>query len=234
MFPARICSTILALAITPLVAADLTISDDAPLELPKPGAHQLRILTPHLLELTLITTKKTPAAPPDPWNLVDRQNRLHAPDPKTFQVLVDGKPVAVQSVGFKRRVLYAPLKERDLRIGNYLYLQLGGLITSNQTAEVRTTDPKLWPASTRFSARDDPLRWSPAIHVNQAGYLPAFPKTALVGYYLGSFGELEVVKAISQGGETSSGFQVLDRDGKVAFAGRLKPRGDQGFPFATY
>jgi len=34
-----------------------------------------------------------------------------------------------------------------------------------------------------------------AIHVNQVGYLPAHSKTAMVGYYLGSLGELALEEA---------------------------------------
>src|SRR5436190_1781142 len=39
-------------------ATDLVISDENPLQLPLVGAHQLRVLAPTILELTLITTKK--------------------------------------------------------------------------------------------------------------------------------------------------------------------------------
>jgi len=45
--------------------------------------------------------------------------------------------VTVQSVGFKRRPLYAPLAVRDLRIDNCLYLQLATAIADDQTVEVK-------------------------------------------------------------------------------------------------
>ncbi len=227
----------IAIAAGQLAAAELTISDDAPLEMPKTGAHQLRILAPNLLELTLITTRKTESTPPEQWNFVDKQATLHSPAAKAFQVLADEKLLTVRSVGFKRRVLYAPLKERDLRIGNYLYLQLDGAITSNQTVEVRTTDSKLWPVTTTFRARAEPLRWSPAIHVNETGYLPSLPKTAMVGYYLGSLGELDLGKALSVSNRSASSieFQLLSTaSGKTVFRGQLTARSDRGFPFTTY
>jgi hypothetical protein len=51
--------------------------------------------------------------------------------------------------------------------------------------------------ATGIRARDraaacDPLRYSPAIHVNQEGYAPALPKKAMIGYYLGDMGELDI------------------------------------------
>ena len=87
-------------------------------------------------------------------------------------MLADGKTNAVKAVGFKRRVLYAPLKQRDLRIGNYLYLQLESPSANDQTVEVQNPEANSG-RRLRFIAKADPLRWSPVIHVNQVGYLPA-------------------------------------------------------------
>src|SRR5206468_3834853 len=64
-------------------------------------------------------------------------------------------------------------------------------VAENKTVEVRNPDATLWSAQVRFVATSNPQRWSPAIHVNQAGYSPGLPKKAMVGYYLGSLGELE-------------------------------------------
>jgi len=54
----------------------------------------------------------------------------------------------------------------------------------------------------RFTATANPLRFNPAIHVNQVGYVPAMSKTAMVGYYLGSLGEMSV---------TATNFQIVDK-----------------------
>ena len=43
----------------------------------------------------------------------------------------------------------------------------------------------------QFAATVDPLRYSPAIHVNQEGYMPNYSKKAMVGYYVGSLGEMQ-------------------------------------------
>ena len=73
------------------------------------------------------------------------------------------------------------------------------------------------------------MRWSPVLHVNQTGYLPDFPKEAMVGYYLGSLGEMDV------GADGATQFQILDaRSGQEVFQGPLRPRPDQGFPNPCY
>src|SRR4051812_28924431 len=90
---------------------EVLISDGNPLAMPPVGAHQLRVLSPDLLELTLITTKKRDPATATIWNFADSNGKAHLPAENQFSVQVDGKNDAVKSVGFKRRVLYAPLKE---------------------------------------------------------------------------------------------------------------------------
>jgi hypothetical protein len=146
-------------------------------------------------------------------------------------VLVDGKTNAVESIGFKCRVLYAPLKERDLRIANYLYLKLKSPVADNETVEVQNPGNKLWPPGVHFFAKADPVRWSPAIHVNQAGYLPAQTKIAMLGYYLGSLGEMD----LSGNRPGPVAFKIIEAaSAKEVFQGRLSPRRDQGFPFASY
>src|SRR5882724_5807573 len=208
-------------------AQELIISDDNPLAMPMVGAHQLRILSPTLLELTLITTKKPDPATVTVWNFVGSDGKPRLPDAKEISVQVDGKSDAVSSVGFKRRVLYAPLKQRDLRIGNYLYLQLATPIADNQSVTALNSDRELWSAETHFIAKADPLRWSPAIHVNEVGYLPTQSKKAMVGFYAGSLGEMNI--------NAPAVFKIVDAaSGKEVFNGSLLSRPDSGFPFACY
>ncbi|HEU5434657.1 MAG TPA: glycoside hydrolase family 9 protein, partial [Thermomicrobiales bacterium] len=76
----------------------------------------------------------------------------------------------------------------------------------------------------QFSATMNPLRFNPAIHVNQTGYVPALPKQAMVGYYLGSLGEMPV---------TATNFQIVDADtGAAVFSGALTPRPDTGYSYS--
>ena len=198
-----------------------------PLALPSPGDFQLRILSPNLLELTRITTKAPAPAKPGVWDFEDAEGRAQLPSPAEFVVLAGGTKVGVHAVGFRRRVLYAPLARRDLRIGNYFYLQLNDAISGGQSVEVKNPSAKLWPTDLRFTAAMDPLRYSPAIHVNEAGYLPALPKQAMVGFFLGSLGELDV--------SAETGFQLVDaRTGATVHQGKLTPRRDAGFDYAPY
>jgi hypothetical protein len=167
-------------------AADEALNEETLLALTSVGAHQLRVISSNILELTLVTTK-----PPDParvtqWDFVRESERLRLPAAREFAVSIGDRKVSVQTVGFKRRVLYAPLARRDLRIGNYLYLRLAEPIAEGQTVEVRNPSGMLWQAPARFRATADPLRFSPVIHVNQVGYTAALPKKAMVGYFLGS------------------------------------------------
>jgi hypothetical protein len=208
-------------------AADMEMTDDDPLALPVVGAHQLRLLSSSLLELTLITTKAPDPERPAQWDFVDANFKPQLPDSREFCVSVAGKEIPVQSVGFKRRVLYAPLRQRDLRIGNYLYLLLASPVAEGQRVEVSNPGATLWQTNVHFAANTAPLRWTPAIHANQVGYLPAMTKKAMVGYYLGSLGEMSV--------PVEAGFKLVEAgSGKEVFQGRLTRRQERGFNFPTY
>src|SRR5579872_2555647 len=229
-------------------ASDFLSHDEFSPALPRPGDCQLRCLSPLILELTLITTKPPDPAPLPQWNFVGNDGQLHPPAANEFVVTVAGTNCSVIAVGFKRRVIYAPLKKRDLRIGNFIYLKLARPISENQRVEVANPDGRLWPGSTRFASVLDPLRWSPAIHVNQVGFLPEGPKKAMVGYFLGSLGEMVLLESPSGNappGETEAApipslghgsvFDLIEaRTGRKVFHGLLKPRPDRGFPFPAY
>ncbi len=208
------------------------------LHMPAVGASSLRIITPNTLELFFVTTKKPDPARVTQWDFVNEHGDARLPAVSEFAVNVGGKTLAVKTVGFKRRVLYAPLKARDLRIANYLYLQLDGAIPNNQPVEVKNPSRKFWPANVQFTATMEPLRWSPVLHVNQTGYLPGYPKKAMVGFYLGSLGELEIDgangSALDRVSDSKATFQVLNRANERVFEGPLKFRRDKGFTFDCY
>ena len=145
--------------------------------LPQIGDHSLRILSSNVLELILINTKAPDPAGVTDWDLVNGSFQFQAPSPTSFAVTVDGQAATIQSaIGFKRRPLYAPYADRDLRIQNCLYLQLSQPISDNQVVEVKNPSHSLWAAGVQYLAAADPLRYSPAIHVNQEGYVPSLPK----------------------------------------------------------
>ena len=211
-------------ALTLILRAHEHPSLDEPLYLPVVGDSQLRIVKPDLLELSLITTKGTPPARPTQWNFVAANLQYVLPAATKFLVTVDNLPVAVQSVGFKRRPIFAAFRKRDLRIGNQIYLKLAQPIVDWQNVKVVNPDSTLWTATTAtFEARLEPDRFSSAIHVNQNGYMPNFPKIAMVGQYLGTLGELDV--------PAGNGFRILDSGNAVVFEGQLQSRTDKGYTF---
>ena len=206
-------------------SATVSVVDDTTLQLPKAGDNILHVLSPTLLELCLINTKQPDPARVPQWDFVNSSYQFQGPSLSEFAVTVNGQPVSVQSVGFKRRPLYAPLAVRDLRIENYLYLRLAAPVADEQTVEVKNPSGALWGADLRFVATVDPLRYSPAIHVNQEGYVPLFPKRAIIGYYLGSLGEMAL--------PASPGFTLVDANtGAQVYRGQLSARLDLGYTYS--
>ncbi len=217
-----ILSLVLVLASQTFAGSELTDAEATRLQLPQVGDYRLRVLTPEWLELTLITTR--PAAGPGDgvWDFVGTNGTPRMPASSAFQVRAGDQEISVVEVGFKRRAVYAPLAPRDLRLGNWLYLRLTHPLPAGVPVQVTNPDGQLWDQSIRFLADTDPLRWSPAIHINQTGYVPQFPKIAMVGYYLGSRGEL-----VWPGEKT---FQVIASDtGRAVLSGQLQARPDRGF-----
>ncbi|HTB79503.1 MAG TPA: glycoside hydrolase family 9 protein [Opitutaceae bacterium] len=191
---------------------------------PLVGEHVLQVLTPTLLELRQLNTKQPDPARVGSWDFVDANNQLHSPSPAQFAVTANGQSVSVLTVGFKRRPLYAPLNQRDLRIDNALYLQLASPLTDGQAIEVKDPDGQLWATTDRYTATVDPLRYNPAIHVNQEGYVPELPKKAMIGYYLGNLGEMDV--------PASLGFKIVATGtGATVFQGALTARQDVGYVY---
>jgi hypothetical protein len=204
---------------------DVSAIDYITPELPKIGDNTLHVLSPNLLELKLINTKQPDPARVTAWDLVDANGQLQTPAASSFEVTADGKPIGVASVGFKRRPIYASLAGYDLRIENSLYLQLASPISDNQVIEVKNPGGTLWNSSMKFTAKSDPLRYSPAIHVNQEGYMPNHVKKAMVGYYSGSMGEMSI--------PAGTGFKLVDAaTGVQVFQGTLTQRLDSGYTYS--
>ena len=199
------------------------LDDSDPLRLPSVGDHQLRLISPDVLELMRITT--TPGGTSSlHWNFVGADGTLSLPAVSQFSVMANGQGRTVQSVGFRRRVLYAPLKQYDLRVANYLYLKLSSPIGEGSVVQVLNPSGTLWPANMSFNLTASPLRYSPAIHVNQAGYLPTFPKKAIVGYYLGTLGELALSNSLP--------FQIRSSEtGEIVHTGILARKVEVGFRY---
>jgi hypothetical protein len=88
--------------------------------------------------------------------------------------------------------------------------------------EVRIPGDAPGQAAISVTATFDPRRTNPAIHVNQEGYVPSLPKRAMIGYYLGDMGEMDIPSA--------PGFALIDaRSGEPVYRGALTPRPDVGY-----
>jgi len=202
--------------------------------LPAVGERTLRILSPTVLELTAITSG-------DPQIPAEKAPTPIFPPPKLapadFEVTVEGTKRDVRAVGFKRRVVSAPLKQRDLRIGNWIYLTLAAPVGEKQKVEVTYRGASVaWLAQARATAVADPLRPSPAIHVNQVGYGPKDPKVAIVGYYLGSMGELPIAApAADSANADATEFSLVNAaTGEAVHRGTLTHRPDRTMPAGWY
>ncbi|MES2695665.1 MAG: glycoside hydrolase family 9 protein, partial [Verrucomicrobiota bacterium] len=199
-------------------------AENAIARLPQVGDHSLRILSPTVLELNRITTKEPDPAQPTSWNFVSNGN-LNLPATSEFVVTVNGNTVSVASIGFRRRVGYAQLNQRDLRIDNSLVLELSSSIPAGATVEVKNPSTAHWPTTFSFKSAATATRFTPAIHINQEGYVPGFAKKAMIGYYLGSKGELEV--------NAGAGFFLIDaRTGSVVHSGGLASRKETGYVYS--
>lgn len=227
-FPFR--STVFRLLVTcaALLSSVVGRAEEAPsLALPAPGDSALKVLSPTVLEVSWITADKGGrSSPPAASGLELFKSLQSSSGKKRATVTVGGKDVPVIKMGFKRRVVYAPLRQRDLRVGNHLYLFLDEAVKENQDVTFALADAR-FPSAAPLSSRAAPLRLSPAIHVNQTGYYPTWRKLAFVGYFLGDLGELHV--------PPDGGFALVDaRSGKVVHEGKLTWRSDKGFPFPWY
>lgn len=190
-------------------------------QVPNVGDYELRILTPTVLELRRIVTKPANASFTD-WNFVDANGNFTAPNTGEFTVTVNGQIVGVSAVNFRRITAYGQLYVRDLRAEASLYLTLSSPIADGQSVAVTNPDGSLWPSAMKFESSAAKLRFNPAIHVNEEGYVPAFTKKAMVGYYLGDGGELAV--------DASKGFTLVNTStGATVYTGTLTHRVETGY-----
>jgi hypothetical protein len=219
-FTRRFLPGLLALMFLRSASAAIPLASDT--QTPVIGDHALRILSPNLVELYLVNTKQPDPAHVINWDWVNAQQVFVQPDMSSVKVIVNGLTNPVTSVGFKRRPLYAPLLNWDLRIGNHLYLQLSNSIAAGASVQV-INNGTLWPTNMAFTTVADPLRFNPAIHVNQEGYLPAYPKKAAVGYYLGDMAEMTM--------PTNKFLIVSTSSGATMFQGTLTSRPDIGYTY---
>lgn len=195
--------------------------EDNPLALLEIGYHRLNVISPTVLELMLVTDSDEDGNLSE-WDFVPGDGNLSLPDVDDIEVKYDGRTLQVMSIGFKRRVLYAPIANRDVRIGNYLYLELNEPTFMGSEISVSSRHGRDWCREKVFVTTFNQYRNSPVIHANQVGYLPNYTKKAIVGYYLGSLGELKLLDDLL--------FHIIDADNhEIIFSSQLKRRPERGF-----
>lgn len=237
--PAPLLMTLILLATVPVLAPcagaaprrapatfepGLRIDRLAALDLPVLGAWDLLVVAPRVLEIHYVNTAPR-GGDPATWDFV-KNDVVRLPPPASFEVRAGGKAIPVETVGFKRRPVFAPRGRRDLRIANSLYLHLAAPIPEGSEVQVGNPGREAWSSPSLLATRMDPLRVSAAIHASHAGYAVGSTKRAAVGAWLGSLGELPV--------SAGEAFRVVDAaSGAVALSGRLTPTTEDGFEQAV-
>lgn len=207
------------LALGSLQATEIDDIEGLKLAMPLVGTSGIRIVTPTLLELARVNSEPS-GGPPDSWNFVDPSGNFSVPT-GSYSVSVNDQTVAATVSGFRRRPLYTPALARDLRVDNRVFITLQTPLADNDAISVTTTG---WEGgvSVPYQVTMDPLRRNAAIHINQEGYQTASPKKAVIGYYLGSSGELQV---------PASTFSVIDAAGQTVYKGNLVAKQDIGYVY---
>jgi hypothetical protein len=195
--------------------------------LPNAGESSLTWLAPDLLELRLVSTKATAAEPLAPWDLPSETNAALT-SAQAWKVNVDGKDMPVAEVAIRRELLYAAFERYDIRTLSHVFVRLSAPTNSpSGKTEVRAKTGPQGKEETFLASRGED-QWHPALHINQVGYVPSFPKQAFVGMWLGPMGEWKLPA-------TSQGFEIIDtHSGKSVFKGTLTRRPDQGFNTPFY
>ncbi len=190
--------------------------------MPQLGDRAARMLTPTLLEVAMVNTKPMGGAF-STWNFVGAENTFVPPAGASCVVEVDGVPVAHTFAGFRRRALYAPLAVRDLRIDNRMFIQLAAPVSEGAVVTLTTSGWEGEGSSATYTAGFSASQRSAAVHANQEGYQTAGPKQGMIGYYLGSLGELPVSAAT---------FSLVDEaTGLPVHTGNLTLKPDVGYAY---
>ncbi len=207
-----------ALCPLPLAARDAGAPRDAlypdAASLPAPGATDLRVIAPDLLEIRLVQGRTAPGATMSP-----AETETPAIGPGDFEVRVNGRPAAVKTAGLRRMPVYADYHVFDLRLMLQVFLRLEKPLPENAKVEVTDRGGALRPAGKMMAAEFRAGRISPAIHVSGHGFAPDAPKFAFVSFDLGTMGEMKLP------GEPVA--RLIDTDVKEVFRAPLVLRPDR-------
>lgn len=164
-----------------------------PATLPQPGAVDLRILTPDVLQVRGACGRASWSGKPSHWAHLEGGNfTLTVPSTGAFYVRAGDRLVEIKAVGLRREPILADYHRFDLLLLTSIFLQLEKPLPEGSEVIVGDPSGKFWRTGSPLVARMDPARFSPLIHMNHAGYVPGFPKSARISGDFGTLGEMEL------------------------------------------
>ncbi len=185
---------------------------------PGNGSTSLQLIQPQLIEVETIVPFGSRDTDGLPNYLAQITNGA------SYQISAGGQTVNCVAAGIQRRPTYAAMTQWDLRLRVAFYLKTGTPIAETNALSVAINIPGFW--QTNLTAQLAVTRTNPAIHVSEAGYAANLPKRAMVGYFLGTLGEMPAL---------ANTFQVVNAaTGLPAYSGTLTPRLDTGFASTAY
>lgn len=188
--------------------------------LPAPGAQDLRALTPSVLQVRGVAGRKGWDQPLTHWGALEKADfSIEEPGAGEFEVMINGEPARIGSIGFRREPIFVEYWTFDLRILNALFLQLEQELRPGDRVRVVDRNGRLWKDALEMMY--EPHRFSPFLHVNHAGYAPGFPKRAYVSGDFGTMGEMPVAEGTRA--------RLVDENGRVVFEAPLERQTETGW-----
>lgn len=221
----RIVSIAAILTVAPLAGAALEDSGDrlfpTPVSLPKAGEWDARMLAPDLVQIRIVGSAEKMGEPVkhlEAFALKDDQATI--PAPTEFSVTSSGEPVAVAQTGYLQLLDFAAFHKFDIRVIGSLFLQLSRPLAVGESVVIRSKGAAYWPENAEVKLEWTGTDFSPVVHVNQIGYVPALPKLARAGFFLGTLGEMEI---------PATEFSLVTADGGKVWSGSLTPAREEGW-----
>lgn len=213
----------------PMVRAGADSGDrlfPTPVSLPKAGEWDARMLAPDLVQIRIVgTTGKMGDPLKHLESFFGTDGAVKIPETTEFEVTATGAPVQVAATGYLQLLDFAAFQTFDVRVIGSLFLKLSRPLAVGESVGIRSKGAGFWPGNGEIKATWTGTDFSPVIHVNQIGYVPALPKIARAGLFLGSLGEMEI---------PATGFSLVTPGGEKVWSGQLVPAVEEGWGDEPY
>jgi len=156
------------------------------IKMQKPSEDALFVVSKNWLRLTLI-----PKRAKDGKSFLRQPLDLNKLQNLSFFSLSDeqNNTLAIESVGLKRRTIYAPLKNNDLRLAENIFIHITDNLEKEKSYTLKVSSELMGreiQLSTEFNPQN---QLSDLLHVNTYGFTPLSKKKAYLGLMMGSAGE---------------------------------------------